>query len=129
MKYTIKESQLHDIIAKCVKESINEGFWDNVGSAVRGAYNGYKANTSRQNQQSHETRTIATRVNDLYELVGSLASDFNKNGEGLYNARSYQTIEEIKKIVGYIESSFMKSQSYQNRANRETAKRQQMDNF
>jgi hypothetical protein len=123
----LTEQDLHRIVKESVNGVLNEGFWGNMGSAIRGAYNGYQANQSMQNNARYgNTSNIAKYINDLYEQVGWFAEEFNKKGNEMLDGRGYYRVQNLQKLINAIAQEFRtSSQSYRERENMKNG----VDNF
>ena len=119
MDIDFTERDLNKIIKESVDNVINEKFFGNVGSALRGAYSGYKANQSLQkNARYGNTSKIAKYINELYQQVGWFAEEFNKKGYEMFNNRGYYRVQSLQRLINYIAQEFRNSsQSYREMEN------------
>ena len=103
MKKTIKlsERDLHNIVNESVEQILSEGnFWGNMGGAVQGAMNGWRANnnaTSQNKQIRLPNQNTSNIINQLYQTVGGLATEWGKMGN-----RSNQYDSYMNAISGYV---------------------------
>ncbi len=111
---TLSEKDLHRLIAESVNEVLSEGFWGDMAGAYQGAKSGYGANkaantvTATNNNSGRGQRNISQKLNQLYKMVGMLATDYPKYGQQEGTDFS-GTVKGIKDIADWLYGIFCKN--------------------